>query len=259
MTEPAHPGATVTVPAGASGDPTVPLPVVFGSGGTTGLVLRPVTPEDTAFLRELYASTRADELAVTGWPEAERRAFCDSQFALQDRSYRQSYPEARFDVIEADGSPIGRLLVATGSEERVLLDIALVPGWRNHGVGTLLLRWLQTEAARHRQTVVLTVDVDGPAERLYRRLGFDLRADGPVHRTLAWRAEAEGTEALERFLVLAASDDPLRADLGAATTDGQLADRAVAHGLRHRLAFGPAEVVEVLRANRRAWWEREVR
>lgn len=259
MIEPDHHGTTVTAPAGAGPDPTVPVRVVFGAEATTGLLLRAIAPGDAPFLRDLYATTRAAELAATGWTEAEQRAFCDSQFALQDRSYQQAYPHARFDVVEVDGSPIGRLLVATGDDVVELLDIALVPGWRDQGVGTLLLRWLQTEAARRHRTVVLMVDSGSPAERLYERLGFQLRTDGPVHREMVWRATALGDDALERFLDLAFADPDLRADLRAAASDGELADRAVAHGLRSGLAFGPGEVVEALRANRRSWLERTVR
>jgi GNAT superfamily N-acetyltransferase len=244
---------------GHGGEPGVAIRVRFGATATDGLVLRPITPDDTPFLRDLFASTRADELAATGWSEVECRAFCDSQFDLQDRSYRASFPDARFDVVEADGVPVGRLLVAVREHEVLLLDIALVPGWRNQGLGTLLLRWLQSTAATGHRPLVLTVDVDGPAERLYRRLGFGLLEDGPVHRQLVWRAEAVGPEALDRFLDLAAGDPRLGADLGQAATDDELADRAVAHGLRLGLVFGPAEVVEVQRTNRRAWLERGIR
>ena len=236
-----------------------PLRVDVGSVAPGGVVLRPIADDDLPFLLDLYASTRADELAVTPWSEAERRAFCDSQFAFQDASYRTSYPGARFDVVEVGGAPVGRLLVATGPREVEVLDIALVPGWRNRGLGTQLLRRLQADAAAHGRTVVLMVEPGSPAERLYRRLGFRLRTDGELHRELTWEAESVGAAALERFLDLAYRDDALRAELAGADTDGALAERAVALGLAAGLAFGPDEVGDVLRANRRAWFERGVR
>ena len=52
------------------------------------LALRPVTPEDEGLLLEIYASTRADELAQIPWDEAQRAAFLKMQLTARDRSYR---------------------------------------------------------------------------------------------------------------------------------------------------------------------------
>ncbi len=51
--------------------------------------LRPVAPEDEPFLRRVYASSRAEELAPVPWDEAQKQAFCDMQFAAQDSHYRE--------------------------------------------------------------------------------------------------------------------------------------------------------------------------
>ena len=40
---------------------------------TQGFAVRPRTPQDTDFLRELYISFRWAELEAAGWPEATRR------------------------------------------------------------------------------------------------------------------------------------------------------------------------------------------
>ncbi|MGO9028967.1 MAG: N-acetyltransferase family protein [Acidimicrobiales bacterium] len=250
---------TIRVDTEADGADEGWIRVSSGSGFGGEVVLRPITPDDAPFLRDLYASTRADELQVTPWTEVERRAFCDSQFALQDTYYRQTYPHARFDVVESAGSPVGRFLVATGPDAVEVLDIALTPAARGRGLGTMLLRWQQSRSAAFGRTMILMVEPGSPAERLYRRLGFHLRTDGELHRELIWRAEAVGEAALARFLDLAMDDADLRADLAAAGTDEELADRAIALGLAGGLAFGPDEVGDALRACRRAWFERAVR
>jgi GNAT superfamily N-acetyltransferase len=250
---------TIRVDTEADGAAGGWIRVASGSGFRGEVVLRPITPGDTPFLRDLYASTRADELQVTPWTEVERRAFCDSQFALQDTYYRQTYPHARFDLVESGGSPVGRYLVATGPDAVEVLDIALTPAARGRGLGTMLLRWQQSRSAACGRTMILMVEPGSPAERLYRRLGFHLRTDGELHRELVWRAEAVGEAALARFLDLAMDDADLRADLAVAGTDEELADRAIALGLACGLAFGPDEVGDALRARRRAWFERAVR
>ena len=44
------------------------------------ITLRPATPADLPFLKQVYASSRSAELAATAWTEAEKQIFCDEQF-----------------------------------------------------------------------------------------------------------------------------------------------------------------------------------
>ncbi len=58
------------------------------------------------------------------------------------------------------------------------LLVAVMPGYRGQGIGTRLLTAL-LEAARSRYAAVsLSVQAENPAVRLYRRLGFEIVADG---------------------------------------------------------------------------------
>src|SRR5262247_3015820 len=49
---------------------------------------RAVGPEDEPFLMEVYGSTRAEELALTGWDEQQRGAFLKMQLDAQHVHYR---------------------------------------------------------------------------------------------------------------------------------------------------------------------------
>jgi ribosomal protein S18 acetylase RimI-like enzyme len=53
-----------------------------------------------------------------------------------------------------------------------LIDIALLPQYRNQGIGSTLLRELLADAARAGCAVSLKVENTNPAARLYERLGF---------------------------------------------------------------------------------------
>ena len=44
---------------------------------------RPIRPDDAAFLYEVYASTRTEELALVDWDEAHTAAFLHMQCAAQ--------------------------------------------------------------------------------------------------------------------------------------------------------------------------------
>lgn len=137
-----------------------------------GIALRIVTESDYPFLRELYRGTREAELAPTGWTDEEKRAFCESQFALQDRHYREHYPGAAFLVIEREGRPIGRIYLHAAPGRLRLMDIALLPQERNRGLGTEFMAWLCAWADREGRSVTLHVEANNPARRLHARHGF---------------------------------------------------------------------------------------
>jgi ribosomal protein S18 acetylase RimI-like enzyme len=136
------------------------------------LRLRPVADADRAFLVELYASTREEELAHVPWDDAARRAFLEHQFAAQDAHYRGNYPGASLDVIEVDGVAAGRLYVYRGESDIRIMDIALAPAFRGRGIGTSLLRRLMEEADSSGRKLSIHVEMNNPARLLYDRLGF---------------------------------------------------------------------------------------
>ncbi|MEA3210571.1 MAG: hypothetical protein QOE70_3628 [Chthoniobacter sp.] len=158
------------------------------------LVLRPVRAEDESFLEQVYASTRAEELAVTDWSEEQKTQFLRQQFTAQDAHYRAHYPSAEFSVIEREGLPIGRLYVDRWTKEIRIMDIALLPEHRGAGIGTTLLRELQEEARAAGKSLSIHVEKFNPALRLYERLGFRPIEDKEVYLLMEWRASTEGNE-----------------------------------------------------------------
>ena len=157
-------------------------------GGTSEFLrLRTVTPEDEQFLRAVYASTRAEELARVPWSDEQKRAFTDMQFAAQDADYRRNYPDAQYSIIEMRGVPAGRLYVDRGSKEIRIIDIALLPEHRRAGIGTSLLRALQGESHATGKTLSIHVEKFNPARNLYHRLGFQQIEDKGVYLLLEWK------------------------------------------------------------------------
>jgi ribosomal protein S18 acetylase RimI-like enzyme len=151
----------------------------------TGAVeLRPVEPRDEELLFRVYASTRAEELSVVPWDDAQKEAFLRAQFAAQDRWYGEHYERASFDVVLVGGEPGGRLYVHRGESEIRIVDIALLPEHRGDGVGTALLRDLFDEADAAGKRVTIHVERFNPALGLYERLGFAVSADRGVYLLL---------------------------------------------------------------------------
>jgi GNAT superfamily N-acetyltransferase len=157
------------------------------SGASEFPRLRTITPEDEQFLRAVYASTRAEELARVPWTDEQKRAFTDMQFAAQDADYRRNYPDAQYSIVEVHGVPAGRLYVDRCSKEIRIIDIALLPEHRRAGIGTSLLRALQDEARAAGKTLTIHVEKFNPARSLYHRLGFEQIEDKGVYLLLEWK------------------------------------------------------------------------
>lgn len=135
--------------------------------------LRRVDPAaDAEFLLAVYAGTRAEELAVVPWTDAERDAFLRMQFGAQDRFWREQRPDAVFSVILVDGQPAGRLYVDRRAGEIRIVDIALLPDHRGMGVGTLLISRVLEEGRASGRPVTIHVERGNRARVLYERLGF---------------------------------------------------------------------------------------
>jgi ribosomal protein S18 acetylase RimI-like enzyme len=135
--------------------------------------LRVATPADEAWQLAIYASTRADELALTGWPPEQCERFVAMQHRAQQQHYRQHFPRAVCQLIlVGEGEVAGRLWVDRCPDEVHVLDIALLPAWRGRGIGTRCLQTLAREADARHQALGIHVEIHNPARRLYERLGF---------------------------------------------------------------------------------------
>jgi GNAT superfamily N-acetyltransferase len=137
---------------------------------------------DLAFLGELYASTRREEVAQTGWTVAQIEAFLASQFEAQHRYYRDHYASAEFLVILSEsGEEIGRLYLDEWEEEFRIVDIALLPAWRGKGIGSRILQEVISRARKKGKAVSIHVEQFNPAMSLYKRLGFENVSEDGVY------------------------------------------------------------------------------
>lgn len=153
------------------------------------ITVRDEQPQDEAFLFELYASTRQDELEAWGWPPAMRHTFLTMQFRAS-QGYRAAFPDAEFQIVMLDGKNAGRLVLHRTREELRVVDLALLPRHRNAGIGTALLRRIFGEAAATNKPLRLKVLKDNRARRLFQRLGFVKTGETELHLEMEWRAPA---------------------------------------------------------------------
>jgi ribosomal protein S18 acetylase RimI-like enzyme len=144
--------------------------------------LRPVNTGDEAFLRRVYASTRAEEMALVDWAADQQETFLRMQYHTQQQQYQFNYPNAARQIIEFDDLPAGSIIVDRSGDETLLIDIALLPDFRNLGLGSSILRGLQAEGRK----IILHVIRSNPAADLYQRLGFVFIGEEGFYSKMEW-------------------------------------------------------------------------
>jgi ribosomal protein S18 acetylase RimI-like enzyme len=141
---------------------------------TLAFALRPASPADTDFEHHLYASTR-DDLRPLG-PEVFD-GLVGMQFRAQSMSIRLEHPQAERHIVVIEDEPAGRLIVDASGSHIEVIDIALLPHYRNHGIGTSVMRGVMSQADRLGRAIRLHVEKQSRAVRWYESLGFVICGD----------------------------------------------------------------------------------
>jgi ribosomal protein S18 acetylase RimI-like enzyme len=163
-----------------------------GEGHYAGTIhFRPITDGDRDFLYRVYASTRLDEMAMTGWSEAQVSTFLTMQFTLQHTQYRENYPGALFALILAETVPAGRLYTDRNNGDMRVIDITLLKEFRGRGIGGRIMRGLVEEADAKGLTMSLHVEMNNPARELYQALGFREKGLQGIHYSMEREVAAQ--------------------------------------------------------------------
>ncbi len=147
--------------------------------------LRTAMPADENFILSVYASTRADELQQVPWTAEQKEAFVKMQFASQKQHYAASHPQASHDLICVDETEVGRIYLDR-VENLHILDVTILPQYRNQGIGGVLLRRLLDEAGQSGKIVTIYVETFNPSVRFFERLGFQKDQEIGFQFLLKW-------------------------------------------------------------------------
>jgi ribosomal protein S18 acetylase RimI-like enzyme len=147
---------------------------------------RQIDSSDMDFLYQVYESTRWEELQQAPWSDEQRREFLMMQFQAQHQHYQQHYAEAEYQIIEIAEQAAGRLYLDHCEDEIRIVDIALLPKYRNTGVGTQILSSILAQAKNREVPVFIHVEKNNPALALYQRLGFVTKEDVGVYWLMSW-------------------------------------------------------------------------
>ena len=152
------------------------------NGGPNNDTERNTKPENlVSWMRKALS---LEELSQVEWNDEQRDSFLRMQFQAQSRHYTSEYPDAEFQVILVDGQPAGRLYVHRRSNEIRVMDIAMLPSFRQRGTGTTLMRKLLAEGDESNRPVTIHVETFNPARHWYERLGFKPVGSNSVYQLM---------------------------------------------------------------------------
>ncbi len=154
--------------------------------------LRAAGAEDEPLLLRVYAATRAQEMNLVPWDDAQKQAFIRMQFDAQHRHYTSHYPGARFEVILLDGEPVGRLYLAQLETEFRIMDVAVLPENRRAGIGSLVVEEVLKEAQAASVPVTMSMETYNPSLPLFERMGFHATKVDPLTAFMVWKPISAG-------------------------------------------------------------------
>ncbi len=150
--------------------------------------LRPADHSDLPTLFAIHRSVfRAHIEQLWGWDEAWQR-----------QNFAAECAAAITSVVEVGGQTIGYLQVLEQDSHLYVQNIALSADHQGQGIGSQLLRDLQSQAAARRLPLRLgAFRSNAAALSLYRRLGFRQTGETPTHTEMEWTADEPDMPAAE--------------------------------------------------------------
>lgn len=159
--------------------------------GTVSMRPEAADGSDEAFLFHLFASHKLPEMAFMPLDAAGKEQLLRMQYRSMTATYHGQFPHARFEIVELDGRPAGRLVTDVDAERVYYVDIAMLPEIQGGGVATALMNAVLDEPRR--LGIPGRVKVIGgnvASLRLCEKIGFTVAGQTPPYVDLEWRAPA---------------------------------------------------------------------
>jgi GNAT superfamily N-acetyltransferase len=130
-------------------------------------------PSEEAFLYLLFASNKAPEMALMPVDLRQKEFLLQIQFKSMNYTYRTRFPKARFEIVELDRWPIGRIVTDVQDTHVYYVDIALMPQAQGKGIGSALLEAMLAEPRRLGVPArAKSLSYNIPSLRMFERSGF---------------------------------------------------------------------------------------
>jgi GNAT superfamily N-acetyltransferase len=218
--------------------------------------LRLATETDEPFLERLFSACRYSDFASLDEPFATQMV--QSQFVARRRDWADRFDVGGDHIIEVEDHLAGRLWIHSDGDCWELVDIAVLPEFRNRGIAGTLLRDLVEQAEANNATIRLTVRVDNTqAQRIYLRLGFSIEPSGDIDLRMVLRPSAQQREQTEAFRRRVLTD-PLLWNRLVSVPKAEFEDQCAAVANEHGFDLDALDVRNALRDAKSAWLMRWV-
>jgi ribosomal protein S18 acetylase RimI-like enzyme len=146
---------------------------------------RAATEQDDAFLYELFKAVRLPDFANVPIAPEQLDALMRMQYAGQKLSYASQYPGGH-DLVLLHGNPVGRIWVYRAPQQHQIVDISLLPEYRNRGIGGGLVTEATGTAREAGVMLCCSVALTNPGSlRFHHRLGFRIVSQDEMYYELA--------------------------------------------------------------------------
>ncbi len=155
--------------------------------------LRPCTEADNAFVYDVFCTTWEHEVAALPNQNLAQHVL-RIQHIAQERRFQSRYPSHQRYIVLVDGEPAGRLYVHEGDSVIQVIDLTLMPQFRNRGIGTRVFRDLFSYAAQEGRSISLRVARRNErATDFYTSLGFELVTVDDLDNYFEWTSQDAAT------------------------------------------------------------------
>jgi len=151
----------------------------------------PITHSDKPFLLTLYASVRAEEMALVPWNEEQKKSFLEFQFQAQHDHYTNEYPHGSFQTIELEDEKVGRLYTCELDDEFRIIELTIAPAYRRKGIGSEILTDILNKSTK---PVRIYLENFNRFKGLFERFGFRVIRDEGLYQL--WECPAVGEKNL---------------------------------------------------------------
>lgn len=162
--------------------------------------IRPLVKDDAKFLWDMVYEAI---FIPAGMPPLPRHIVTQPHIAAYVQGWGQPGDMGYIVIDPKSDQPVGAAWVRLFTREHAgygyvadhfpELTIALQPGYRGLGLGSLLLTYLCREASFYFPGISLSVSCDNPARRLYHRFGFEVVGESEFALTMLKRLEPLGS------------------------------------------------------------------
>ena len=104
----------------------------------------------------------------------------------QKRNFAENFKPEKAKIIVFGEKEIGYWEVSEKETETVLISIRLLPEYQNRGIGTEIIKDLLSDSRKPVRLQVLKVN---PAQKLYKRIGFEIFDETDTHFLMKTRKD----------------------------------------------------------------------